>query len=157
MRKRRSIAEQPSLLPEIMSPWETNGIFSEHFIRSRLKEFSAIWPKDEFARPLYDHIFALWNKKYLGLARGDEEITKREFLEKIFEKVGFAFLPFRKLPASDRRQVPDYLFFQDENTKESVFNSELTEQYKVAICLLEAKKVNHPLDTDSVLKTRRNL
>src|SRR4030067_2894540 len=139
MPKRRFTAEQPSLLPEIVSAWETNGIFSEHFIRSRLKEFSAIWPKDEFAKPLYHYVSTLWNKKYLGLARGDEEITKREFLEKIFERLGFAFLPFRKLPDSERRQVPDYLFFQDENTKENVFSSELTEQYRVAICLLEAK------------------
>jgi len=153
MPKRRDTPEQPSLLPEIISTWETNGIFSEHFIRSRLKDFSDIWPKDEFARPLYDYIFALWNKKYLGLAKGDEEITKREFLEKIFEKLGFTFLPFRKLPASERRQVPDYLFFQDETTKENVFNSELTEQYRVAICLLEAKKVNHPLDTVSKRET----
>jgi len=153
MPKRRFTAEQPSLLPEIVSAWETNGIFSEHFIRSRLKEFSAIWPKDEFAKPLYEYISTLWNKKYLGLARGDEEITKREFLEKIFERLGFAFLPFRKLPASERRQVPDYLFFQDENTKENAFNSELTEQYRVAICLLEAKKVNHPLDAVSKRET----
>ena len=87
------------------------------------------------------------------MAKGDEEITKREFLEKIFEKLGFTFLPFRKLPASERRQVPDYLFFQDEDTKENVFNSELTEQYRVAICLLEAKKVNHPLDTVSKRET----
>src|SRR4030043_208451 len=86
MPKRRFTAEQPSLLPEIVSAWETNGIFSEHFIRSRLKEFSAIWPKDE-------------------------------------------------------------------NTKENVFSSELTEQYRVAICLLEAKKVNHPLDTVSKRET----
>lgn len=153
MPKRRQNIEHPSLLPDPIAAWETNGIFSEHFIRSRLKDFPSLWPKDEYARPLYDYISNLWNKKYLGLAKGDEEITKREFLEKIFEKLGFAFLPFRKLPATERRQVPDYLFFQDETIKENVFNSELTEQYQVAICLLEAKKVNHPLDAVSKRET----
>lgn len=150
-RKRRGI-ETLSFLLDLAPAWETNGIFSEHFIRSRLKDFQ-LWPTDEFARPLYDYISELWGKKYLGLAKGDEEITKREFLEKIFEKFGFAFLPFRKLPALQRRQVPDYLLFQDEDTKEKAFNYEPTDQYRLALCLLEAKKVNHPLDAVSKKET----
>ncbi|MBM4140451.1 MAG: hypothetical protein FJ242_03005, partial [Nitrospira sp.] len=150
-RKRRGI-ETLSFLLDLAPAWETNGIFSEHFIRSRLKDFQ-LWPTDEFARPLYDYISELWGKKYLGLAKGDEEITKREFLEKIFEKFGFAFLPFRKLPALQRRQVPDYLLFQDEDTKEKAFNYKPTDQYRLALCLLEAKKVNHPLDAVSKKET----
>ena len=150
-RKRYSI-ENLSLLPDYTPAWETNGIFSEHFIRSRLKDFP-LYPTDEFAKPLYDYLSELWKKKYLGLAKADEEITKREFLEKIFEKFGFAFLPFRKLPALERRQVPDYLLFQDEDTKEKAFNYEPTDQYRVAICFLEAKKVNHPLDAVSKKET----
>src|SRR4030065_2296064 len=112
--------ENLSLLPDFTPAWETNGIFSEHFIRSRLKE-SSLYPKDEFAKPLYDYISDLWKKKYIGLARGDEEITKREFLEKIFEKLAFSFLSLRKLPASAHRQVPDYLLFQNERIKEESF------------------------------------
>ncbi len=149
--KRHSI-ENLSLLPDFTPAWETNGIFSEHFIRSRLKEFP-LWPTDEFARPLYGYLSGLWKKKYLGLAKADEEITKREFLEKVFEKFGFSFLPFRKLPASLHRQVPDYLLFQNEEIKEKVFNSGPTEQYRAAVCLLEAKKVNHPLDAVSKKET----
>lgn len=141
-----------SLLPEPSPSWETNGIFSEHFIRSRLKDFT-LWPSDEFAKPLYEYASGLWRKRYIGLAKGDEEITKREFLEKIFEKFGFTFLPFRKLPAIERRQVPDYLLFPDEDTKERVFSAELIDQYREAVSLLEAKKVNHPLDAVSKKET----
>jgi len=151
-KRRHGIEENLSLLPDLIPAWETNGIFSEHFIRSRLKDFP-LWPTDEFAKPLYEYISELWKKKYLGLARADEEITKREFLEKIFEKLGFSFLPFRKLPATERRQVPDYLLFQDEDTKEKAFNFEPTDQYRLAGCLLEAKKVNHPLDQVSKKET----
>lgn len=150
-RKKRNI-NNLSLLPEPIPSWETNGIFSEHFIRSRLKEFH-LWPDDKFVKPFYEYASELWKKKYIGLARGNEEVTKREFLEKILEKFGFAFLLHQKLPAADRRQIPDYLLFQDESTKENVFNSELTNQYRSAISLLEAKTVNHPLDIVSKKET----
>lgn len=150
-RKRHSI-ENLFLLPDPIPAWETNGIFSEHFIRSRLKDFP-LWPTDEFVKPLYDYISELWGKKYLGLAKGDEEITKRELLEKILEKLGFSFLPLQKLPVSERRQVPDYILFQDENTKEKAFNLDRIDQYRAAICLLEAKKVNHHLDQVSKKET----
>jgi len=150
-RKRHSI-ENLSLLPDYTPAWETNGIFSEHFIRSRLKDFN-LWPADEFAKPLYDYISDLWKKKHITLGRGNEELTKREFLEKILDKLGFAFLPFRKLPVSVKRREPDYLVFQDNNTKERAFDLEPSGQYRLAITLLEAKKVNHPLDTVSKKET----
>lgn len=152
MPKRRQNIEHPSLLPDPIAAWETNGIFSEHFIRSRLKDFPSLWPKDEFARPLYDYLSELWKKRYIGLTKG-EEVTKKEFLEKVFDKLCFAFLPGKRLPATAQRRVPDYLLYQDEDTKDRVFNSELIEQYRASICLLEAKMVNHPLDAVSKKET----
>lgn len=144
--------DHPSLLPDITPAWKTNGIFSEHFIRSRLKDVPQ-WPTDEFARPIYKYISELWSKKHITLGKGNEELTKREFLEKVFEKIGYAFLSCRKLPLADKRREPDYLLFQDENTKEQAFDYELIDQYKMAISLLEAKKVNHPLDRVSKRET----
>ncbi len=144
--------ENLSLLPDPIPSWETNGIFSEHFIRSRLKN-SPLWPKDEFAKPLHDYISDLWKKKHITLGKANEELTKREFLEKIFDKLGFAFLPFGKLPTTDKRQEPDYLLFHDNETKEKAFDLGLSGQYRLAITLLEAKKVNHPLDAVSKKET----
>lgn len=144
--------ENLSLLPDPIPSWETNGIFSEHFICSRLKN-SSLWPKDEFAKSLYDYISDLWKKKHITLGKANEELTKREFLEKIFDKLGFAFLPFRKLPTSDKRQEPDYLLFHDNEIKEKAFDLGLSGQYRLAITLLEAKKVNHPLDAVSKRET----
>ncbi len=152
MPKKRHSIENLSLLPDSTPAWETNGIFSEHFIQSRLKD-SSLWPKDEFAKPLYDYISDLWKKKHVILGKNNEELTKKEFLEKIFENLGFAFLPARKLPAADRRQEPDYLLFSDEETKDKALNLELSDQYRLSICLLEAKKVNHPLDAVSKKET----
>ncbi len=130
--------------PLFSQSWETNGIFSDHFIRSQLK-YSALWPSDEYTRPLYNYVSELWKTKYLGLTKGDEEIMKREFIEVLLERLGFAFLPFRKLPFSATRQVPDYLFFQSIEVKNKVFDLNLIDQYRAAICLLEAKKFAQPL------------
>lgn len=75
LRKRRGI-ETLSFLLDLAPAWETTGIFSEHFIRSRLKDFP-LWPKDEFARPLYNYISDLWKKKHVILGKNNEELTKK--------------------------------------------------------------------------------
>lgn len=69
-------------ITDIPASWETNGIFSDHFIRTRLKDIKELWPEEEFAKSLYDDISARWKKKYLGLAKGNEEVTKRELVRR---------------------------------------------------------------------------
>ena len=88
------------------------------------------------------------------LRKGPEETTRREFLEKVLEKLGFAFFSNLDLPEWDRRRTPDYFLFPDEQTKELVFNADLQAKYAAAIALLEAKKVNHPLDAASKKEKR---
>jgi hypothetical protein len=144
--------EMDPLFPEPAPAWETKGVFSEHFIRSRLKG-SSLWPSEEDVKPLYDYASQLWKKKYISLARGDEELTKREFLEHILNKLGFSFLPARKIPALEQRKVPDYLLYQDETEKDNALEYESIDQYKAAITILEAKKLNHPLDAVSKKET----
>ncbi|MDP3048258.1 MAG: N-6 DNA methylase [Thermodesulfovibrionales bacterium] len=153
MPKKKHGADNLPLLPDIIPSWETNGIFSDHFIRSRLKEVPLYPADDEYAKPLFDYIKELWEKKHIILGKNNEELTKREFLEKIFNKLGYAFIPARKLPVTDKRREPDYLFFQDKATKEKAFTCELIDQYRLSITLLEAKKVNHPLDEVSKKET----
>jgi hypothetical protein len=129
---------------------ETRGIFSEHYIRTKLKD-SSLWPQEEAVKPLWEFCKNLWAKRHITLARSDEEFTKQEFLEPILTKLGFTYLRGRKLPLG--RKEPDYLLFIDETTKEKVLDKDKSAQYAAAISVLEAKKVNHPLDAASQRET----
>ena len=139
-------------ITEFQSLWETKGIFSDHYLRTRLKE-SAIWPKEESVKPIWLFCKELWEKKHFGLAKGNEPLTCREFIEPVIRKLGYAFLPNTRLPVGKRQQEPDYILFSDEKTKDSVFELGRMAQYEAAISLLEAKKVNHPLDAVSKKET----
>lgn len=92
MKTKRASVQTESLFPDLENDrrWETKGIFSEHYLRSRLTQ-SHLCPKDEVARSLYDFASDLWRKRHMGLAKGPEETTRREFLEKILERLGFSF------------------------------------------------------------------
>ncbi len=144
--------EQLFAFDEGRRSWETRGIFSEHYLQTRLRN-SSYWSKDDYTRPIFDFISELWKKRYLGLAKGNEETTRREFLEKILQQLGFSFFSNLQLPESERTQTPDYLLFEDEATKDQVFNEDDEVKHQAAIGLMEAKKVNHPLDQVSKKET----
>ena len=139
-------------ITEFQSLWETKGIFSDHYLRTRLKE-SAIWPKEENVAAIWRFCKELWKKKHFGLAKGNEALTRQEFIEPVLKKFGYAFLPNTRLPIGKRQQEPDYILFADEKTKDSVFELERIAQYEAAISLLEVKKVNHSLDAVSKKET----
>ncbi|MBI4722726.1 MAG: hypothetical protein HY769_07005 [Candidatus Stahlbacteria bacterium] len=121
--------------------WETKGIFSDRYIRTKLKD-DKLYPNEERVKLLWEFCSNLWNKLHIALGKGNEELTKREFLEPILEKLGFAYSIEISLPGGS---TPDYLLFIDEKSKESVLAEKGATQCKMAISLLEAKKVNHPL------------
>ena len=154
MKTQNKSQQEETLFPilENEKRWETRGIFSEHYLRSRLTQ-SPLWPKDDYAKPIYDFVSELWKKRYIGLVKANEEVTRQEFLDKVLEKLGFAFFPNLDLPQTRRRQVPDYLLFEDEETKDRVFDSDDKVKYQNAIALLEAKKVNRNLDEVSNQET----
>jgi hypothetical protein len=148
------IIESLSLFPESGATWETRGIFSDHFIRKRLFEVES-WPKDAAAaRELYDSIVDLWTRRYVGFEKGNEETTRREFLEKVLERLGFGFFSNLDLPESQSRMTPDYLLLANEQIKDLVFNAGPDTKYELAVALLEAKKVNRPLDALSKNEVR---
>lgn len=143
-------SKQGSLpLPLFQSVWETKGIFSDHYIRTKLHQTS-LWPKEEEVKPLYEFCYELWNKRYIGLAQANEAVTRQELLDKILTKLGFSYLPNTRFPMGGE---PDYILFSDENTKEQVFEKDKHTQYSAAVGILEAKKVNHPLDAVSRQET----
>lgn len=139
-------------LEETKALFETKGIFSDHYIKTKLKT-SNIWPDENAIKPFYDFCVDLWQKRFITYAKADEEYTRSELLEKILPKLGFAYIRNQSMPLRTGRKVPDYLLFADEKTKELVLSRDRSEQYAVAISVMEAKKVNHPLDRASEKET----
>jgi len=153
-KRHRWTDESPLLFPGQGPPWETHGIFSDHFVRSRLNEVAS-WPKqDEKIKPFYEYLLDLWHRRHVGFEKANEETTCREFLEPVLSKLGFSCLYQLDVPVSSSRLTPDYLLFADEQTKDRVFNADPSAKYQAAIALLEAKKVGHPLDQVSKSEQR---
>lgn len=147
------IQDQTNLpFPGTEDLWETKGVFSDHYLRRRLKE-SGLWPDQESSRAMWRFCKETWEKKRLGLGRGNEELTKQEFLEPVLTKLGYAFQREATLPGE--RKHPDFLLFPDEETKDSAFGKDMRHQYQVALTVVEAKKVNHPLGAPSKRETPR--
>ncbi len=133
--------------------WECHGIFSEHFISTRLNDAST-WPKDlEDAARIHNDLQDLWTRRYRGLAQ-NEETTRREFIDKVLDHLKFSYRSSLDIPVERAKRTPDYLLFEDEEAKDRTFNSELNIQYASAIALLEAKKVFLPLDAITGKETR---
>lgn len=146
--------EHPSLFPASSRPWATRGIFSDHFLKNRLQQVAS-WPSDDAKiGEVHKYLMDLWIRRHVGLEKGNEETTCREFLEPVLQKLGFHCLYKLDLPASSGRMVPDYLLFPDEEAKDRVFDSDTSAKYEAATSLLEAKKVNHPLDALSKSELR---
>jgi len=152
MKRKVSQVESLFVFDTEESRWQTNGIFSDHFLRNRLPS-SEYWPNNDRVELLYKKFSELWRKRYIGLGNGNEETTRREFLEHLLDNLGFSYFSNLSLPVSNRAQTPDYLLFQDGETKDRVFNESLETKHQSAIGLLEAKKVNHPLDQISRKET----
>jgi len=139
-------------ISESKNLWETNGIFSDHYLRTRLKD-SVLWPKEESIIEVWLFCKELWENKYVGLAKGNEQLTCQELIEPVLKKLGYSFLPKTRLPVGKRQQEPDYILFADEKIKDAIFELERMAQYEAAISLIEVKKVNHPLDAVSKKET----
>lgn len=79
MKSKRLTVQTDSLFPELESGrrWETRGIFSEHYLRSRLTQ-SHLWPKDDVARSMYDFASELWRKRHVGLVKDTEEFIRNQ-------------------------------------------------------------------------------
>jgi len=151
--KKHNINQTDLALPDIENLWENRGVFSEHYISTRLNK-SSFWPQnDEEINSIWVFCRDLWNKRFPGLAKGSEAVTRQEFIDKVLNSLGFAYLPNTGLPLSDRRQEPDYILFADEVTKDSVVAKDKIVQYSAALTILEAKKVNHPLGAVSKKET----
>lgn len=146
MAKRKIISiDHPDLgLPEDRSLWQTEGLFSDHYLKARIQN-NSWWPTDEQVQPILEFCKNLYEKRYVACAKNNEAFTRQELVDKILEKLGFAWTDNLSLPQTKQDLEPDYVLFSDAGAKERVIDKSSTERYQASAAILEAKKVNHPL------------
>ena len=154
MPKRNQHARQEEIpLAEPAPPWKAKGIFTDHIIRTKLRD-SRLWPALDTAEAVRAFCSDLWLRKHVWLgSKGRESHTRQELLDPVLQRLGFPFLSGTDLPSSSRRREPDYLLYPNEQAKAEVFSGASIDPYRPAIALMEAKKVNHPLDAVSKRET----
>jgi Alw26I/Eco31I/Esp3I family type II restriction m6 adenine DNA methyltransferase len=142
--KRKKIHDHPELLgmPEVKKLWQTQELLSDHYLKARLSK-NDWWPTDDTVRPIWEFCRDLYNKRYLALAKNNEAFTRQELIDKVLEKLGFAWTDNLGLPDQDAE--PDYILFTNPAEKESVLDKDTASRYRAASAILEAKKLNHPL------------
>lgn len=132
-------------------PWETRGIFSDHYLRIWLKK-TDVWPSDASVEPSFSLCRELIERNSYRLSRfGNEDITRKEFIDPILRILNFQFIPETKTPGS--RNTPDYLLFYDKESKDNALDISSNLRYASAISLCEAKKYGHPLGSVSKEET----
>jgi len=129
-------------MPEVCKLWQTQGLFSDHYVKARLAK-NDWWPSDETARPVWEFCRDLYNKRYLALAKNNEAFTRQELVNHALAKLGFAWTDNLSLPDQDAE--PDYILFATEAEKEAVLDQDTATRYRAAAGILEAKKLHHPL------------
>ena len=147
--------DHPELgLPEVRKLWQTGDLFSDHYLKARVRH-NAWWPGDDEARPIWEFCKALYEKRAVALRRYDNEMgVRQEFIDKILGKLGFAWSDNLRLPETQQELEPDYLLYASEEGKEAVLDKDVTHRYRAAISILEAKKFGHPLSQISKSQQR---
>jgi hypothetical protein len=141
-------------MPEVRKLWATEGLFSDHYLKARLK-INGWWPSDTEAQPVFQFCKELYEKRAFALRRYDNEMgVRQEFIDKILERLGFAWSDNLRLPETDQELEPDYILYPDGETKESVLNKSVAERYRASVGILEAKKFGHPLSQISKSQQR---
>src|SRR5207253_7780966 len=119
-RRNQSADRHPELgLPEVRKLWQTEGLFSDHYLRARIR-FNSWWPTDEQTRPTWEFCKSLYEKRAFALQRYDNEMgVRQEFINKILAKLEFAWSDNLRLPETQQELEPDYLLYASEDEKES--------------------------------------
>lgn len=143
-RTRQPVAHPELGLPEVRKNWQTEGLFSDHYLRARIQQ-NAWWPTDDQTRPVWRFCKELYEKRYIACARNNEAFTRQELLDKVLERLGFAFTDNLTLPETQQDLEPDYLLYASPGDKERVLAESKITRYRASVALLEAKKLKHPL------------
>jgi hypothetical protein len=74
-------------MPEVRKLWATEGLFSDHYLKARIKS-NDWWPSDTEAQPVFQFCKELYEKRAFALRRYDNEMgVRQEFIDKILERL----------------------------------------------------------------------
>ena len=154
-RRPKLAPDHPELgLPEVRKLWQTEGLFSDHFLKARIQH-NEWWPGDAETKPVWEFCKALYERRYVACAKNNEAFTRQELLDRILEKLGFAWTDNLAQPETKQDLEPDNILFANDAEKEAVIDRDAAQRYRAAIAILEAKKVNHPLSQQTLHTTRQ--
>jgi len=111
--KRKRAHDHPELLgmPEVRKLWQTEGLFSDHYLKARLKN-NDWWPSEAETQPVWQFCKELYEKRSFALRRYDNEMgVRQEFIDKILERLGFAWSDNLRLPETNQDSEPDYILY----------------------------------------------
>src|SRR5437660_1708514 len=157
MPRRRTVSpDQRNLIPS-EGPldegwWQCNGVFTRPYLRQQFAN-NEICPPSSEVEPLYESLKKRWLDNLAGLQRQGEAYTRTRFLDPTLGDLGWYFIPEASLPECPTRKKPDYCIFPSEETERSVAASDAIDIFRASSSVVEAKKVEHPLDEVSRQET----
>ncbi|MBI3946387.1 MAG: Eco57I restriction-modification methylase domain-containing protein [Armatimonadetes bacterium] len=133
--------------------WSCRGIFAPNYLRRHLAQSQYV-PSASNCASLYDRVKTRWVENYLGLCRQGEAYTRTRFLDPTLTDLGWFFIPENTLPHGPTRKRPDYCLFVDRDDEQRAAGAPNTlAVFRLSSAVLEAKKVQHPLDSASTTDT----
>ena len=148
MKRWRSNQLPLNLIAEGPGDWiECRGLFSSSYLRNHVVN-ADFFPKAEAASEVYESLKRLWSDNYESLWRQGERYTCSAFLEPVLKMLGWALLPEKALPLGQfTKKRPDFCLYAEADAfQKASVSDDPSLVYGYAATVLEAKKVNHPLD-----------
>ncbi len=125
-------------------PWTIHGIFSDYFLRTKLR-FASNWPKHEESELAFQKCRDLFERNKSRLERfANEDQARHSLIEPVLKLLGFFIIPESTLPGK-KKTTPDYLLFGDEASREAALDVHSTKRYSLSISIAEAKRYGHNL------------
>jgi len=125
-------------------PYRNNGLFSEHFLTTRLKD-SEDWRQN--VEPVRRQLLDLYEEKKGLLAEANEAQTEEEFIKPVLKILGFAYTVQPKTTGSGGAEHPDYVLYASEADKaQAVAAGDEEKLFAPALAIGEAKYWERDLD-----------
>ena len=118
-------------------PYTNQGLFSEHYLETRLRE-SPEWREN--LEPLRAKLRELYDKKKELLEDANEAQTEEEFIQPVLKLLGFSYWVQPKTKATGRSEFPDYVLYSDNAVRDqAVRQKDETKLFAPALAIAEAK------------------
>lgn len=128
---------------------ENRSLFSDYYLKERLRN-TPEW-KQDLSEP-FEQALQLYRKNKAALPGMNEAQTENEFIQPVMEQVlGFHYDVQKAEKSRGRTNIPDYIFFPDEESlKSAQQNRDSDKYYNDALALGDAKYWDRPLDSKGV-------